>query len=122
MYGVQCTYHQCLSAVLTKSCCNSSNRVKNNLLTGSFVLELSQAELGQLGVGDQPKTTADTGQKEKAGNGDWESELQEELQRFGVEGLNDDDDEMGHQGKDDETWEAEIEQMLEMDKEGGDSN
>ncbi|XP_062510579.1 synapse-associated protein 1-like isoform X2 [Corticium candelabrum] len=77
--------------------------------------ELSQAELGQLGVGDQPETAADAQQNENADEGDWESELQQELQRFGVEGLDDDDD-VGHQGKDDETWEAEIEQMLEMDK------
>ena len=68
-----------------------------------------------MGVGDQPETAADAQQNENADEGDWESELQQELQRFGVEGLDDDDD-VGHQGKDDETWEAEIEQMLEMDK------
>ena len=85
---------------------------------------MSQAELGQLGVGDQTDIAATTQQKGKASEGDWENELQEELQRFGVEGLNDDedDDTRQQQGKDDETWEAEIEQMLEMDKEGADLN
>jgi hypothetical protein len=77
--------------------------------------------LGQLGVGNQADIAATSEQKGKTSEGDWESELQEELQRFGVEGLDDDDNDnnAGHQ---DETWEAEIEQMLEMDKEGADLN
>ncbi|XP_065838171.1 synapse-associated protein 1-like [Oscarella lobularis] len=73
--------------------------------------ELSQAELGQLGVERTPD--AEPVALEEA---DWEKDLQQELAKFGVkddeEDAGDDDDD-GQ--RDDGAWEAEIEQMLELD-------
>ena len=69
-----------------------------------------KAELGQLGVPASPD--------KKAGESQWEADLQAELHDLELQGIEAEGDGGGGGGsQNDEAWEAELEQMLDLHSE-----
>lgn len=75
--------------------------------------ESVKVELGQLGMASSPEK----GDGGEGGMHQWEADLQAELRDLDIQGL----EEGGGEGVEDEAWEAELEQMLDMHSEHTDT-